>query len=191
MKQRVSLITLGVAEVERSRTFYERIGWKRSNAKAEEIVLSGRRNGSCFVSRVALAKDANVSPDGFGFCGITLAYHTRTRDEVDAVLAQAGDAGAKVQSCSSPRRKPSGAGIPGTLPTRVDSCGRSHGTHAFQSRKTTVSESLRRFSSLFWQSDRSSLRSAANPVLLPRPKRMGYARAFRRAFDSQPLGRSG
>jgi uncharacterized glyoxalase superfamily protein PhnB len=46
--------------------------------------------------RVALAKDANVSPDGFGFCGITLACNTRTRDEVDAVLAQAGDAGAKL-----------------------------------------------------------------------------------------------
>ena len=46
--------------------------------------------------RIALAKDANVSPDGLGFCGITLAYNTRTRGEVDAVLAQAGAAGAKL-----------------------------------------------------------------------------------------------
>jgi uncharacterized protein len=46
--------------------------------------------------RVALAKGANVSPHGFGFCGITLAYNTRTRGEVDAVLARAEAAGAKL-----------------------------------------------------------------------------------------------
>jgi len=46
--------------------------------------------------RAALAKGANVSPDGFGFCGITLAYNTRIRGEFDAVLAQAEAAGAKL-----------------------------------------------------------------------------------------------
>jgi uncharacterized protein len=97
MEQRVSLITLGVAELERSRSFYERLGWKRSNAKAEEIVFfQAGGMALALYPRVALAKDANVSPHGFGFCGITLAYNTRTRGEVDAVLAQAEAAGAKL-----------------------------------------------------------------------------------------------
>jgi hypothetical protein len=82
--------TLGVAELERSRSFYERLGWKRSNAKAEEIVFfQAGGMALALYPRVALATGANFSPHGFGFCGITLAYNTGTRGEVDAVLAQA------------------------------------------------------------------------------------------------------
>jgi hypothetical protein len=46
--------------------------------------------------RFELAKDANVSPDGHGFSGVALAYNTRSREEVNAVLAQAQVAGAKL-----------------------------------------------------------------------------------------------
>ncbi len=46
--------------------------------------------------RRELAKDANVAPDGYGFSGIALAYNSRTREEVDLVLAQAEAAGAKL-----------------------------------------------------------------------------------------------
>jgi hypothetical protein len=49
-----------------------------------------------FYPRNELVKDANVLADGSGFGGITLAYNTRTRDEVDSVLAQAQSAGAKL-----------------------------------------------------------------------------------------------
>jgi predicted lactoylglutathione lyase len=97
MEQRVSLITLGVADLNRSREFYERLGWRRSMAKAEGIVffqLGGI--GFSLYPRDELAKDANVSSDGHGFCGITLAYNARTREEVDSVLAQAAGAGAKI-----------------------------------------------------------------------------------------------
>ncbi|HTT21301.1 MAG TPA: VOC family protein [Candidatus Sulfotelmatobacter sp.] len=97
MEQRVSLITLGVGDLQRSRDFYERLGWKRVNAKTDGIVffqVGGM--GFALYPRIALAKDANISPEGHGFSGITLAYNTRTRDEVDAVLAQAVTAGAKL-----------------------------------------------------------------------------------------------
>ena len=70
---------------------------KRANAKADDIVFF--QTGGMALAlypRVELAKDAKVSPDGHGFSGITLAYNTRTRDEVDSVLAQAEAAGAKV-----------------------------------------------------------------------------------------------
>jgi uncharacterized protein len=97
MEQRVSLITLGVGDLQRSRDFYERLGWKRVNAKADDIVFF-QVGGMALAlyPRLTLAEDANVSPEGHGFSGITLAYNARTRDEVDVVLAQAEAAGAKL-----------------------------------------------------------------------------------------------
>ena len=97
MEQRVSIITLGVADLKRSREFYERFGWQRSMAKAEGIVFfqAGGMALALF-PRDELAKDANVAADGNGFNGITLAYNARNREEVDSVLAQAQGAGAKI-----------------------------------------------------------------------------------------------
>jgi uncharacterized protein len=97
MEQRVSIITLGVQNLERSREFYERIGWRRSMAHSEGIVFF--QAGGMAVAlypREELAKDANVAPGGSGFPGITLAYNARVRAEVDSVLAEAVAAGAKL-----------------------------------------------------------------------------------------------
>ncbi len=95
MEQRLSLITLGVADLARSREFYERLGWRRSMAKAEGVVFfqAGGMALALF-PRSELARDARIAPEGSGFSGISLAYNTRTRDEVDAVLAEAEAAGA-------------------------------------------------------------------------------------------------
>lgn len=97
MEQRVSLVTLGVANLDRSRAFYERLGWRRSLAAAQGVVFfqTGGMALSLF-PRDELAKDADVSPKGQGFSGMTLAYNTRSREEVDAVLAEAVAAGAKL-----------------------------------------------------------------------------------------------
>jgi len=97
MEQRVSLITLGVADLERSREFYERLGWRRSMAKAEGIVFfqAGGMALALF-PRTELAKDANIAAEGQGFGGISLAYNSRSREEVDAVLAEAAAAGARI-----------------------------------------------------------------------------------------------
>jgi uncharacterized protein len=97
MEQRVSIITLGVTDLERSRHFYERIGWRRSMAKSQGIVFF--QSGGMAVAlypREELAKDANVAPEGSGFQGVTLAYNARTRSEVDTVLVDAVAAGAKL-----------------------------------------------------------------------------------------------
>ena len=97
MEQRVSLITLGVADLQRSREFYERLGWRRSMANAEGVVFF--QTGGMALAlypRHELAKDANVSAHGDGFSGISLAYTARTRAEVDAVLHEAEAAGAKL-----------------------------------------------------------------------------------------------
>ncbi len=97
MEQRVSLITLGVADLARSREFYERLGWRRSMANAEGIVFF--QTGGMALAlypRHELAKDANISARGDGFSGISLAYNARTRAEVDSVLNEAEAAGAKL-----------------------------------------------------------------------------------------------
>jgi uncharacterized protein len=96
MEQRVSIITLGVENLNRSREFYERLGWRRSMAGTDEIIFF-RAGGIALAlfPRQALAEDANVPSDGHGFTGITLAYNTRNRDDVDLVLAEAEAAGAK------------------------------------------------------------------------------------------------
>jgi predicted lactoylglutathione lyase len=97
MEQRVSLITLGVADLTRSREFYERLGWRRSMAKAEGVVFfqAGGMALALFPLH-ELAKDANIAPEGHGFNGISLAYNARNRAEVDSVLEDAKAAGAKL-----------------------------------------------------------------------------------------------
>ncbi|MGC2538941.1 MAG: VOC family protein [Candidatus Sulfotelmatobacter sp.] len=97
MEQRVSIITLGVADLKRSREFYERLGWRRSMAKAEGVIFfqAGGMALALFPLH-ELAKDANVAPDGHGFNGISLAYNTRSRAEVDSVLKDAAAAGGRL-----------------------------------------------------------------------------------------------
>ncbi|HEY6467506.1 MAG TPA: VOC family protein [Candidatus Acidoferrales bacterium] len=97
MEQRISIVTLGVANLERSRQFYERLGWKASSASGESIVFfQAGGMALALYPRDELARDANVSIDGQGFCGVTLAYNARTRDEVDALMTEALTAGAKI-----------------------------------------------------------------------------------------------
>jgi uncharacterized protein len=95
MEQRISIVTLGVADLARSREFYERMGWRRSSASSAEIVFF--QAGSMALAlypRAALAKDANVAPEGYAFPGFTLAFNARSREEVDTVLAEAEKVGA-------------------------------------------------------------------------------------------------
>jgi uncharacterized protein len=97
MEQRLSIVTLGVADLVRSREFYERLGWRRSMAKSDGIVFF--QSGGMAIAlypREDLAKDANVSGEGHGFGGITLAYNARSREDVESVLAEANAAGARI-----------------------------------------------------------------------------------------------
>jgi uncharacterized protein len=95
MEQRISLVTLGVADLARSREFYERLGWHRSSASSGDIVFfQAGGMALALYPRTELAKDANVHPEGYAFPGFTLAYNARTREEVDAVLAEAQKVGA-------------------------------------------------------------------------------------------------
>ena len=99
MEQRLSLITLGVRDLARSRAFYaDGMGWTPSELSNENIVFF-QCPGVVFglYGRDTLAEDAALdNADGSGFRGVTLAYNTRSKDEVDAVLAHAETIGAKI-----------------------------------------------------------------------------------------------
>ena len=97
MEQRISIVTFGVADLKRSAEFYERMGWRRAVSKAEGIIFfQAGGMALALYPRHELAKDANVAPEGEGFNGISLAYNARNREEVDAVLREAGGAGARI-----------------------------------------------------------------------------------------------
>ena len=97
MEQRLSLISLGVADVAASRSFYERLGWIPSAAVSDDSIVFFQLGGIVLglYGRAALAEDARV-PLGQGFGGIALAHNARTKAEVDAVLALAEKSGAHV-----------------------------------------------------------------------------------------------
>jgi catechol 2,3-dioxygenase-like lactoylglutathione lyase family enzyme len=97
MEQRISIITLGVADLNRSREFYERLGWRRAKAENEGIVFfQAGGMALALYPREELAKDANVASEGHGFIGVTLAYNARSRGAVEVILEEARAAGAKI-----------------------------------------------------------------------------------------------
>jgi predicted lactoylglutathione lyase len=96
MEQRLSLVTLGVADLARARRFYEALGWTTSADPEDDVVFF--QAGGMIVAlwgRERLAEDTVVTDNG-GWGGITLAYNTRSDDEVDTVLAEAEASGATI-----------------------------------------------------------------------------------------------
>ncbi len=96
MKQRVSLITLGVSDLGRSRAFYEALGWTTGADPGDEVVFF--QAGEMVVAlwdRGRLADDSCVE-DAPGWGGVTLALNFASADEVDAVIEEAREAGATI-----------------------------------------------------------------------------------------------
>jgi uncharacterized protein len=94
MDQRISLITLGVADLPRSRAFYEALGWQPSAASQAEIVFI-QMNGLALAlfGRAALAEDIGIEDRPSGFSGVTLSYNVRDQAEADEVFHAAITAG--------------------------------------------------------------------------------------------------
>jgi catechol 2,3-dioxygenase-like lactoylglutathione lyase family enzyme len=96
MDQRITLITLGVADLDRAVRFYrEGLGWTPSSSSVEGVVAFFQLNACALAlwPRRLLADDAGIA-DGGGWGGIALAQNQRSRDDVDAVFARAIAAGA-------------------------------------------------------------------------------------------------
>ena len=97
MEQRLSLVTLGVRDLAASRAFYRRLGWMESPPSNDHVAFF-QCGGMVFAlwSRDALAEDAGVGTPGKGFANISLAQNVRSKEAVDAVLAEAKKAGATI-----------------------------------------------------------------------------------------------
>jgi uncharacterized protein len=96
VEQRLSLVTLGVADLTRSRAFYEALGWTTGAEPDDDVVFF--QAGGMIVAlwgRTELASDSGVQDEG-GWGGVTLAHNVRSPQEVDAVLTEAGAAGATI-----------------------------------------------------------------------------------------------
>lgn len=97
MQLRLSLVTLGVAEVARSRRFYEAMGLTASSASKAEVAFFQLGNiVLALFGRADLAKDADVPDSRPGFPGIALAWNVAGEREVDDALAQAAASGGRL-----------------------------------------------------------------------------------------------
>lgn len=102
MEQRVSVVTIGVDDLERSNAFYAALGWRGSSPPGVDIVFF--QAGGMVVGlwgRDELAEDSAVDDPG-GWGGITLAHNVRSPAEVDALLAAAEAAGATIGRPGAP-----------------------------------------------------------------------------------------
>ena len=96
VEQRLSLVTLGVTNVTRARTFYERLGWQGQEVEGTVFFQAGTI-ALVLWGRDKLAADAGIEDhNADGFDGIALAHNVRSRSEVDEVLGEAANAGAEI-----------------------------------------------------------------------------------------------
>src|SRR5271169_3976781 len=87
MDQRVSLVTLGVSDLARSRTFYEALGWAGAQQPDNEV---------CFFQAGGMVFGLWTALGGHGAPGIELAYNTQSPEDVAAVLDEAEAAGGSI-----------------------------------------------------------------------------------------------
>lgn len=97
MRQTISFVTLGVADLERSRRFYRALGWCESSASQPAVAFFQAGSVAfALYGRDALAEDAAVPAAGSGFPAFTLAHNVAGEAEVDATLAEAVAAGGRL-----------------------------------------------------------------------------------------------
>ena len=101
MESRISVITLGVADVARAQAFYETLGWSGQSPDGDVVFIQAGGLVVALWGRAKLAEDSAVDDPG-GWGGVTLAHNVATPGEVDAVLAEAAAAGATIGRAGAP-----------------------------------------------------------------------------------------
>src|ERR1043166_2338048 len=96
MKQAVSLITLGVSDYARAKSFYESLGWTVALDIEETAFFRANSVVVVLWGRDKLAADSGIDDDGASWGGIALAHNVASREEVDQVIEQARASGATV-----------------------------------------------------------------------------------------------
>lgn len=97
MEPRLSLVTLGVTDLERSTRFYEHVlGLPRLDTPPTIAFFELGKAWLALYLRELLAQDAGVPADGTGFPGFTLAHNVRSEAEVDQLLSEIEARGGEV-----------------------------------------------------------------------------------------------
>jgi len=95
MKPRISMITLGVNDLEKSVKFYqEGLGFPKMDSPPDVAFFTLNGSWLGLYNRESLAEDASVSSEGSGFEGITLSHNVSSEAEVDRIIDQALSIGA-------------------------------------------------------------------------------------------------
>lgn len=111
MKPRMSMITLGVSDLEKAIKFYEAgLGFPKMDSPPEVAFFTLNGTWLGLFSRDALAADAGVASPGTGFKGFTISHNVASEGEVIAILEQAVGAGAAL---IKPAQKTSWGGFAG------------------------------------------------------------------------------
>ena len=95
MRRKISVISIGVADLERSRRFYETGLGLEARPESSERAVFFQLEGAwlSLFPRERLAQLAHVEPEGSGFQGFVISHNVASADEVDVVLGQATAAG--------------------------------------------------------------------------------------------------
>jgi catechol 2,3-dioxygenase-like lactoylglutathione lyase family enzyme len=94
----MTILGLGVSNLETSNHFYENIfGWKKLDS-SNEFISFFKLNGVLLslYPREKLAEDATISPEGSGFKSFSIAYNTRSENEVDELISELKSKGVKI-----------------------------------------------------------------------------------------------
>lgn len=94
MGPRISIVTLGVADIRKSTKFYKEFGFPIKSEGEQFVMFNSGEVVLALFPREQLAKDANVKNKKSDFSGITLAHNVKTTDEVDEIMKKAKKIGA-------------------------------------------------------------------------------------------------
>lgn len=98
MEQRLTIVGLGVSDLQNATQFYEeKFGWKKT-ASSNESIIFFQLNGILLslYPKEKLAEDAQVSHEGNGFKEFTMAYNTRSKEEVDMLFSDLEEKGVTI-----------------------------------------------------------------------------------------------
>ncbi len=98
MKPRISLVTLGVHDIERAADFYTRLGLVKSSEGNESVAFFQLHGGTVLAlyGRTDLARDCGLEEAGMGFGGVTLAHNVPEKADVDRITQEFAAAGARI-----------------------------------------------------------------------------------------------
>ncbi|NIZ15098.1 VOC family protein [Phaeobacter sp. HF9A] len=102
MEQRVSLITLGVRDVEAAARFYEALGWQRAESPDGVVAFDLMSQCIGLYPLEKLAEDLGLPVEALGTGAMTLSHNLRNAEEVAPLMAQAEAAGAEILRPAGP-----------------------------------------------------------------------------------------